>query len=113
MELDAQDGSTPAWRAAVDTATHNPIPCDLTRGFWHHIVWQVHHDDPNGKSPQIYYDYLTIDGVTHVVTAESGTWGFKANTNTWNTLGIQVQQDLNGSHNTLTEYIDAMSVNFW
>jgi len=114
-ELDAQDGTTPAWRAAVDTATHAAIPCDttLTRGGWHHILWQVHHDNPNASSPQIYYDYLTIDGVTHIVTAGSGTWGFKNSNNNWHTLGIQVQQDLNASHNTLTEYIDAMSVNFW
>jgi hypothetical protein len=114
-ELDAQDGTSPGWRAAIDAQTGQPIPCNTTilpQNTWHQITWLVHHDPTANK---IYYDYLIIDGTTHIIAYESKAHGYNTSKNPpWNTLGIQVQQDLNNSSAAkVTEYVDAMSITYW
>lgn len=117
-ELDAQDGT--GWVAAIDAQTGQPIPCSLTAGQWHHIRWQVH-QDPGAKDAsgnvvgRIFYDYLTVDDTTYILTGSSKTRGYKS-TNPFDTLGIQAQQDLNQSSSasvSITEYVDAMSFTYW
>jgi hypothetical protein len=123
-ELDAQDGieqNGSPWIPAVDAQTGNPIPCNLSilpQGQWHHITWQVH-QDPTAKggatAGRIFYDYLTIDGTTHILAYGSKARGYKTNEQGWDTLGIQAQQDLNGASSavSVTEYVDAMSFTYW
>ena len=107
-QVDAQDGK--GWQAIIDgqSPTQSAIPCNLSKNAWHHITWQVHHDIGAGK---IYYDYLTIDGTTYIVGYQSKVHGFTGKT--WDTIGSQVQQDMNGSHQAFNEWIDGMSLTYW
>lgn len=116
-ELDAQDGTSPEWQPAIDAQTGLPIPCNLAQNQWHQITWQVHQDPTatgGATAGRIFYDYLTIDGTTHIIAYQSKARGYAPKDPGWNTLGIQTQQDLNDSSAaSVTEYVDAMSVTYW
>jgi len=105
-EADAQDGT--GWKTLIDAQTGSGIPCNLSKNAWHHITWQVHQDAAAGK---IYYDYLTIDGTTYIVDYTTKVHGYKAST--WDTIGSQVQQDMNSLHQAYNEWIDGMSLTYW
>lgn len=123
-ELDAQDAAYEGdeWQSAIDAQTGQPIPCNLAPSEWHHIRWQVH-QDPNAKDAsgdvagRIFYDYLTVDDTTYILTGASKTRGYKDPSRTqFDTMGIQAQQDLNQSSSaqvSITEYVDAMSFTYW
>jgi hypothetical protein len=105
-EADAQDGT--GWKTLIDAQTGSGIPCNLSKNAWHHITWQIHQDATAGK---IYYDYLTIDGTTYIVDYTTKVHGYKAST--WDTIGSQVQQDMNSLHQAYNEWIDGMSLTYW
>ena len=109
-QADAVDGTSPSWRDLTDAKTGAAIPCNLSKNAWHHITWQVHHDTTLGK---IYYDYLTIDGTTFIIGYKSKVHGFKQTSTQWDTIGSQVQQDLNSSHQAYNEWIDGMTLAYW
>src|SRR5205823_5285583 len=94
-EEDPQDGNPSGWRAIIDAKTGSAIPCNLSKNAWHHITWQLHHDQSLG---QIYYDYLTIDGATYMIAYQSKVRGYKQTSSQWHTIGSQVQQDMNSLH---------------
>ncbi len=119
-QLDAQDGRTPTgWVDIIDaqSSTNAAIPCSLSKGAWHHITWEVHHDDTTanggpGASGNIYYDYLTIDSTKYIVGVQTKVRGYRPSI-TWDTIGSQVQQTLDFNNDTLTEWVDAMSLTYW
>jgi len=62
---------------------------------------------------EIYYEYLTIDGTTYIVDYQSKVRGYKQTSSQWHTIGSQVQQDMNSSHEAYNEWIDGMTLIYW
>jgi hypothetical protein len=102
------------WQYANQTSawTNGPIPCVLSTGAWHHLIFSDSWD-PSDTScssfPTLRFGSITIDGVvnswagtTICATAIPGGWT--------HTFGCQFQMD-SSSAATLTEYVD--DVNCW
>jgi hypothetical protein len=114
-EEDPQDGNPSGWQSISafqvgSSATAAAVPCNLSKNAWHHITWQLHQDQTLGK---IYYDYLTIDGTVYMIAYQSKVRGYKQTSTQWHTIGSQVQQDMNSSHQAYNEWIDGMSLTYW
>ena len=90
----------------VDTATN----CTLTAASWHTIQWITHRivGDTSCASSHacMYYDQLTIDGVsTGPYTAQPSNTSADADN-----VGFQFQIDINNTGGAVTESLDKLSL---
>jgi hypothetical protein len=101
------------WQYANQTSswTDGPIPCVLSTGVWHHIIfsdsWDPADTSCGAGFPVLRFGSITIDGVTHswagtnmCATAIPGGWT--------HIYGCQFQTDSSAS-GTRIEYVDNVS----
>ena len=102
-------GTWDTWNEVTQSWVHSNIACTkFAPNTWHHLRWYYER-----VGTQTHYISLTIDGVTYPVANQVALQPAPATNWANGALAFQVQQDLNSSGGSFTEWVDKATLYAW